>query len=258
MDITIEYSALSRLENFLAYLKERAKDKIHKDNGDIIADFVDKVMIVELKRLQNEPEVVKEEIELPDEVLATPLKAMKKKFDKVFKDFVEGNGIEVGEDEEEGDEETDPATGPGTSVPVSVNTTTDKAPRNGNGHKSEKKRSLKDSERDIIRSEFMNLNGQIEEDACLKIKEKLDPEVAIFQVTGFVSYLHLEIARGKFEVADMDNYLTFLQNHRDKWATYNSDKYKKMRAANTATVNQSIQPTSSSPKFANFPKKRRS
>lgn len=36
-----------------------------------------------------------------------------------------------------------------------------------NGHKKEKKRRLKEEEKDIIRKEFIKLNGQIKEDICL-------------------------------------------------------------------------------------------
>lgn len=106
--------------------------------------------------------------------------------------------------------------------------------RSGNGHTSEKIRDLYDNERDIIRAEFMKLNGQIKEDACLEIQKKLGTEVAIFQVTGFVTYLHLQIAEGKFEVNNMPDYLMFLQEHRNRWATYNSPKYRTKRIENQA------------------------
>jgi len=102
--------------------------------------------------------------------------------------------------------------------------------RSGNGHKSLKKRDLTDSEKSSIRGFFTEKNGQIENDACVEYKKKeMDPDVAIFQVTGFVSYLHLQIARGKLRVHDMTAYLEFIGSHRNLWATYNSPKYRAMR-----------------------------
>lgn len=270
MEITIEYSARERLEKFMEWLKKRAEDKIHENNGDIIADFVENVVVVELKRLENDSEIITEDIEIPNEVMAEPLKAMKKQVDKAFKDFIDGNGLnsEESDDEKEtesepGDEEeteSEPEAAPISGRGSSPKTTVSKVskPRNGNGHESKKKRPLTDPERNIIRSEFTALNGQIEEDACVKIKERLDSEVSIFQVTGFVTYLHKEIAMGKDTVGDMDSYLEFLQEHRNLWARYNSDKYIKMRAAAASTASIITSGGSSlKPKFTTFPKRRK-
>lgn len=106
-----------------------------------------------------------------------------------------------------------------------------KAPvfKSGNGHKKAKIRDLTESERNVIRSDFITVNGQIEEDACHKIKEKLDPVVSIFQITGIIVQLHREVAIGKIKMVNMRSYKRFIRKHRQRWATYNSDKYKKMR-----------------------------
>lgn len=236
MEITIEYSAKERLEKFLSWLKKRAEDKVHKNNGDIIADFVEKVVVVELKRLENDTETITEEIEIPNEVMTEPLKEMKKRFDKTFKDFMEGNGIDSSENvtEDEMSEADKQLKAMEREGPISPETekqlrAMERKPRNGNGHEKKKKRELTDNERDTIRSEFMALNGQIIDDACVAIKNNLDPEVAIFQITGFVTSLHKEVREGKTTLKNMNAYEEFLQKHRALWATYNSPKYIAMR-----------------------------
>lgn len=224
MEITVEYLAKERLEKFLIWLKKRAENKIHKNNGDIIADFVDKVVVVELKRLENDTETITEEIEVPDEIMTEPLKEMKKRFDKTFKDFMEGNGINSTEIENTSESEANPAT------PAPVSTSSSKKSRTGNGHGRKKKRDLTNDEKNTIKSEFTAMNGQIAEDACVEIHKKFDPDVTIFQVTGFVTLMHKYVREGKITLSNIDNYEKFLQQHRDLWATYNSRKYIAMRA----------------------------
>jgi len=188
MQATIQFKAKDRLEKFLTWIQNRAKSDTHKENVALISEFIDKVVKVELNRLEHVNSVINETIEIPFTLNENPPEK------KVH-----------------------------NTIPLPPK------PRSGNGHKSEKKRPLSDSEKNFIRSEFMKLNGQFEEDACVSIKNKLDPDVAIFQVTGFVTYIHLQIARGEIEVPDMNSYLKFIQKHRNKWATYNSPKYQRMR-----------------------------
>jgi len=206
MNVTIEFHASERLEKFIKWIDNRSKDSIHKDNIDLIEQFKNKVLMTELKRLKENDQVISDIIEIPDSVMTKP---KEKKTSSIRK------------------------SAPKVSGPILIETRLD-IPRNGNGHKSLKIRDLFDHEKDIIRAEFMNLNGQIKEDACLEIQKKLGEEVAIFQVTGFVTYLHLQIAEGKLEVRDMMNYLMFLQSHRNRWATYNSPKYRNKRIKSQA------------------------
>lgn len=99
-----------------------------------------------------------------------------------------------------------------------------------NGHKVEKVRDLLDSERDCLRGEFIRKNGITNEDDCVSIKEdRMGPEVAIFQVTGFFTYLHAEVAKGKIVLRDMSAYLNHLMSMRALYARYNSPKYVAMR-----------------------------
>jgi hypothetical protein len=206
MNVTIKFHASERLEKFIKWITSRAKSELHKDHANLIQEFKDKVLMAELKRLKENDQVISDIVELPDSVLTKP---KKKKTSSIRKSSSKVSG------------------------PILTETRPDIS-RSGNGHKSLKIRDLFDEEKDIIRMKFMDLNGQIKEDACLEIQKRLGTEVAIFQVTGFVTYLHLQIAEGKFEVHDMMNYLMFLQSHRNRWATYNSPKYRNKRIQSQA------------------------
>jgi hypothetical protein len=74
--------------------------------------------------------------------------------------------------------------------------------RVGNGHKKEKVRNLFNHERDYLRSAFLLRGGMLNEDDCLGLKANMAAEVAIFQITGFISYLHREVAQGKIHLND--------------------------------------------------------
>ena len=95
----------------------------------------------------------------------------------------------------------------GTKKPV-------KKAKSLNGHKIEKKRKLNDREKNIIRSEFLRLNGIIYEDACLEIKKKLGNDISIFQVTGFITLLHRYVKKGQLSLRDMDSYSIALEKRR--------------------------------------------
>lgn len=109
--------------------------------------------------------------------------------------------------------------------------------RTGNGHKSEMVRKLNDSERNWLRSAFLRKNGQIEEDDCVTFKGQMISDcIAIFQITGFISYLHRDVAQGRTLVGDLQSYLNWM---RDKygalWAQYNNPRFTAMRTYNQAT-----------------------
>ena len=86
--------------------------------------------------------------------------------------------------------------------------------RIGNGHKVLKKRKLAEWEKNIIRTEFIKLNGIIHEDFTLPIKAKLGSDVSPFQVTGFVTLLHKYVKDGSLKLSDMNAYWS----HRNKAA----------------------------------------
>ena len=95
--------------------------------------------------------------------------------------------------------------------PVDTNTPKAKQIRNviTNGHKKEKVRPLEDWEKDLIRKEFIRLNGEITHDSCLEIKKKLSKKTAIFQVTGFVTRLHEYVKKGTLELHSLEHYYYF-------------------------------------------------
>lgn len=121
-------------------------------------------------------------------------------------------------------------------------------PRNGNGHASTKKRNLSDPEKDRVRKFFLLKTGIIEDDDCVEFHKELDQDLGIFQITGFISYLHREVAMGKitFPSAAQSLYEEFMKQRHNLWATYNSPKYVAMRQG-TLKIND--------PVFTTFPKK---
>jgi hypothetical protein len=133
MKVTIDMSVKDRLEALLEWLKKKAKEKAHENNGDVIADFVEKILVVELKNLDSKPETFGQDIEVPDEVLAAPLLKMKESMDTAFNDFLTGKGITP----QSGN--TTPQVAPQTQ-PAQPSVATVSTPKNGNGHEAKKKR----------------------------------------------------------------------------------------------------------------------
>jgi hypothetical protein len=64
--------------------------------------------------------------------------------------------------------------------------------RLGNGHRSEKRRDLKDHEKRLIRNHlFLPKMGHLKLDDCVNFKRKFNwNDVSIFQITGYVTVLH--------------------------------------------------------------------
>jgi hypothetical protein len=105
--------------------------------------------------------------------------------------------------------------------------------RVGNGHKKQMIRKLIDSERDYFRREFLSKNGQITEDFCVAMKRNVSPDVAIFQVTGFISYLHRDVALGRTQVRDLMAYCEWMRTkYEDLWAQYNKPIFVQTRQQN--------------------------
>lgn len=238
MLLTIDMSAKDRLVSLLNWLKKRSNDKTHENNADVIADFVEKIIVVELKRLDSKPETITQEIEVPDDVMAEPLLKMKDSMDTAFQTFMSGKGITV---PQSGSTASPPQpVAPRLVLAVELPAVT---PRNGNGHQTKKVRDLKDSDRKIIDEEFQAVNGEFKDatkSATNNIHPKLPTEIAIWQVTGRISHLHREIAAGRLEVTDMDSYKTFLEEHKKLWAQYNSPKYQKLRTQQTVNTTPTL------------------
>jgi hypothetical protein len=247
MLVKVDCSMKAHLESFFEFVKNRAQAPEHKLNADIIANFVEEFMVVEMKRLEAKDETYEEGIEFSEDLILGPLKEAKRKMDDIFNDFLKNRGTPA---------TPAPASKPATAPPSGPAVA---KPRSGNGHKKEKIRSLLDSEKDHIRSCFCGHNGQIEDDVCVAIKQDqaIGTEVGIFQVTGFVTYLHNQVAMGKLILKDINKYLEFLQGHRDLWARYNSPKYQAMRAAMpAAAIPAAVAPPANTvPKFTSFPKR---
>lgn len=102
----------------------------------------------------------------------------------------------------------------------------DRPKRNGNGHSTTKKRRLQGDEKDTIRKFFIFQNGQIGDDDCVELlKNQQWADLSIFQITGFVSYLHREAARGRIHIRDKQAYHQFVEKKYKK-----SESYKKWEA----------------------------
>jgi hypothetical protein len=237
MKIQIDLNAKDKLETFLKFVEKRAADIVHTNNGDIIADFIDSFIVVELKRLENKPEYISQEILIPDEVLAEPLLKMKEALDGAFNSFMTEKGIQPGTKQP-----ANPAVQSGVSTgnvsqtataPVAPVASGSNQPRNGNGHAVAFIRKLDDTEKDIIRADFTKLNGEYvdQKKSCTALLPQMGTDISVFQVTGFVSHLHREIAKGDWTIPDMPSYLTFLEKHKKLWAQYNSPKYQTARTS---------------------------
>lgn len=242
MKFSIDAQVKDRLEALISWIDKRSEDKIHEKNGDVIADFLDKFLVVEMKRLENKPEVIQQDIEIPDKVMLEPLTRMKEAVDGAFDTFMSGRGITVPQSGSTPEEE-DTAT---QTAPVATANT----PRTGNGHSALAKRKLNDPEKNYIRQEFMALNGEFKDakKSCTAMLPQMGADISVWQITGFVSYLHREIAADRLQVPDMPAYLTFLEAHKKLWAQYNSPKYQNLRANPTQQQAQTST-TSTTPKF---------
>jgi len=95
-----------------------------------------------------------------------------------------------------------------------------------NGHKQAKKRELFNKEIEYIKGAFKKANGQLHYGFCSKIRDKLDPDITVFQVSGVCRYFHAQVKSGKMTLRDVKSYKKFIEAHRRKWKTYKSEKYQ--------------------------------
>jgi len=100
-----------------------------------------------------------------------------------------------------------------------------------NGHMSLKKRELFEPEKSLIKNVlFLPNNGIIKPDLCVAFKRQHMPvEVTIFQVTGYVTTLHGQVARGIIRLRDQRTYEANIKARRKLWGTYNTPRYIAMR-----------------------------
>lgn len=237
MRIVVERSVKDKLQDFFSYLKKRATEDDHKENRDLIADFVDKVLVFEIKRLANEDSTIEEQIEIPDSVMVEPLLKAKSRLNSAFDEYLKKLGAGTDLEEEE------------NPVVEKVPEAKSESVRNGNGHKIEKVRDLNDQEKDILRSEFLSSNGQFLYKDCSKnLKPRMGMDIAIWQVTGFISYLHAEVARGNIDLPNLPQYLEFLKEKYPSLSKqYDSPKFQELRAQKT--VAQAVTQTPAKPAF---------
>jgi len=261
MKVTIQNSTKNRVDGFFEFLKKRAGDPEHIQNHDVIADFVDKFLVAEMKRLTNEPDVYDETVEIPDDLLLEPLRRAKAQLDKTFEDFLKGKPGTI---------QAQPVTAEESSLQIEQ---TDKnfillggeaepvkvaGKRNGNGHKKVKTRPLTEVEKDDIKAWFVGMNGMVYGDHCRDKHRTMALDLGVFQVTGIVTQYHYQVADRTISLDDRDAYLNFMANRFT--GLFNSPKYQaRLAAGNAKAQPQTGVATGGAPKLAvGFPQKRRS
>ena len=97
-----------------------------------------------------------------------------------------------------------------------------------------KTRNLKDDERTTMRVYFIQKEGRVYGDDCVELKTMLSPDLSLWQVTGFISLLHHEVAEGKIKPANLSLYEDWLkvQYEAGLWARYSNPKYVEARDKN--------------------------
>jgi hypothetical protein len=113
--------------------------------------------------------------------------------------------------------------------------------RTGNGHKVEKKRALNPTEKDCIRTWFLQRNGQLENKDCrhfITMYLSDSSEVAIFQITGYVSYLHREVACGRVIPRNIDAYVTWVRMKQGMSNFYCRPNVTEVRKQNWAKISR--------------------
>jgi hypothetical protein len=284
MKVTVDRPKVSMLNAMLTWIQGISESPDYEDSKDIIADFVDKVMVAEAKKASSDNSVVQEDIEIPDAIFTEPLEA---KVAEVMKEY-DAQWVELRKLAEkisnliggivahkDGTVPDLPAAGSGTPAPEKVPETAaveDPAVqrritrhRSGNGHQKTKKRPLSDTERDSLRNFFLARNGQIEDDNCVKWRtDNNDPVVGIFQVTGFISYLHREVAEGRTMVRNLASYEEWMRTkYGQLWAQYNEPRFVAVREQNRQAVAAGRKPAARvngpiTPAFTSFPRRRQS
>jgi RNA polymerase sigma factor (sigma-70 family) len=101
---------------------------------------------------------------------------------------------------------------------------------NKNHHPKAKVRPLTEAEVKKIRNRFIELDGVIPDDTWANLKKVMSEDISVFQITGQVVGLHREVEQGTIVLKNKRAYTLSIKARRNKWATYNSKKYKDFAA----------------------------
>ena len=229
MEFTIKKSSKDSLVQFVEWIKDRAKDPLHENNKDIIADFLEKVVVVELKKLENDPTEFDSKIDIPDDLIPRQGPDANTLIRKVVGVLVEemmdkdGNPLDLNEilnldstkevedksttveDEESAEPLGEVLTGKEEKGSI----------RTGNNHKKGKKRPLNDCERTYITQVFLSKNGVLADKDCTEIAKHLGISAegkTPWQVTGLVSELCRQVNEGKLKLTKPATAPTFVAN----------------------------------------------
>lgn len=102
-------------------------------------------------------------------------------------------------------------------------------PSSENNHGRNRKRALTKLEKKRIQEQFLAANGIVPDDFCLRLKNEVGSNVSIFQITGYVTKLHVMVKKGILQVADLASYTALREKRRQLWTSYRSERYRKMR-----------------------------
>lgn len=155
--IEIDFPMSKRLGSFLDDIKGFASDPAHEADRDVIADFVDKVLVVEMKRYMAKDEFRKVSVDIPQDVLMEPLKNARKLVEGLFRNLT-GEQLASDPAPEEIEKAVTPRKDTLADIEADINgvpapAASPVAPivnqkRSGNGHVAAKKRDLDSTEKD--------------------------------------------------------------------------------------------------------------
>jgi len=231
--IDVEFSQRAIVEGFIGYVQHRATDARHTRNASVIADFIDKFAIVELKRLRIHDEIIPGVINVPASLFGPAVPAMATAVAPVDTSVPWGTTPAPVRPARPAPaarpvapapvQAPAPAPAP-AQAPASDTTVSHTAVRrNSNGHESEKVRNLTADEKNKLRQRFIRLNGQIPEDKTVEwtaeFNEGLaaDQSLSAFQVPGYIAYLHGQVTRGVLIPRDMAAYKLYLDAHHARY-----------------------------------------
>lgn len=104
--------------------------------------------------------------------------------------------------------------------------------KNKNHHPIAKVRPLTEAEIKKIRNRFIALDGVIPDDTWANLKKTMSDDISVFQITGQVVGLHREVEQGTIVLRNKRAYTLSIKARRNKWATYNSKKYRDFATPN--------------------------
>lgn len=85
--------------------------------------------------------------------------------------------------------------------------------RSTNGHVVARKRDLTNSERDLLREIFIENDGRFDYKQCTKdVLPRMGNDVTVFQVSGFLSQIHVEVYKGQLQLKDPVAYYQLMAN----------------------------------------------